>query len=82
MPNSAEAKSFLIKTFSMSEVQAQAILEMRLQRLTGLERGKIENEYRELKKKIEYFESLLSDQTKILGVYKTRIARNKRKLSR
>ena len=70
MPNSSEAKSFLIKTFSMSEVQAQAILEMRLQRLTGLERGKIENEYRELKKKIEYFESLLSDQTKILGVIK------------
>ena len=50
-----EARKGLMKTFKLSEIQAQAILDMRLQRLTGLERKKIEDEYLELIKKIEYY---------------------------
>ena len=69
-PNVANAKAFLNKIFQLSSVQAQAILEMKLQRLTGLERGKIETEYRELKTNITHYEALLSDQKKILEVIK------------
>lgn len=57
-----EAKSGLIEQFGLSELQAKAILEMRLQRLTGLERDKIRQEYEEIKKTIEYYKQILSDE--------------------
>jgi len=63
-----EARKGLIKTFKLSEVQAQAILDLRLQRLTGLERKKIEDEYLELIKKIEYYRSILESRTRLLGI--------------
>ena len=69
-PNASEAKAFLQKFFELSDKQAQSILEMRLQRLTGLERGKIETEYRDLKNKIAYYESLLTNQNKIFDLIK------------
>ena len=68
--STADAKNFLMKVFELSTKQAQSILEMRLQRLTGLERGKIETEYRELKERISYYEALLKDQNKIFNVIK------------
>lgn len=71
--NPIEAKKFLKKTYDLSDVQVQAILEMKLQRLTGLERDKIENEYKELNNKIKYFESLLNNQDKILDLIKTEL---------
>ena len=64
------AKERLMKTFSLSEIQAQAILDMRLARLQGLEREKIENEYAELQKKIAYYKELLADEKKLMGVVK------------
>jgi DNA gyrase subunit A len=63
-----EARTGLMERFALSEKQAQAILDMRLQRLTGLERDKIEQEYRELQKTIAYLRSLLADEQKIRGV--------------
>jgi DNA gyrase subunit A len=64
------AREGLMTQFGLSEKQAQAILEMRLQRLTGLERDKIENEYAELLKLITYYKDLLSDVHKIMLVVK------------
>ncbi len=64
------AKQALIKNFGLSEEQAKAILEMQLQRLTALEQDKIEAEYLELIKKIEYFKSVLKSKQKILGIIK------------
>ncbi len=61
-----EAKAVLIKEFSFSEKQAQAILDMRLQRLTALERHKLEEEYRSLMEEIAYLEALLGDENLIL----------------
>ncbi len=63
-----EARKGLMKKFKLSEVQAQAILDLRLQRLTGLERKKIEDEYGELIKKIEYYRSILESRTRLLGI--------------
>jgi DNA gyrase subunit A len=63
-----EAKERLIKRFEFTEVQAQAILDMRLQRLTGLEHEKLLEEYRELLKKIEYFQSILANPAVLRGV--------------
>ena len=57
-----EAKNGLMHKFGLTEVQAKAILDMRLQRLTGLERGKIKDEYEELMKQIEYLKGLLADE--------------------
>lgn len=57
-----DARERLMERFGLSEVQAQAILEMQLRRLQGLEREKIETEYRELQEKIEYYNRLLSDE--------------------
>jgi len=57
-----EAKSGLMERFTLSEIQAQSILEMRLQRLTGLERDKIINEYNEIMEKIAWFNQVLSDE--------------------
>jgi len=63
-----EAKDGLVKKFSLTEIQAQAILDLRLQRLTGLERKKIEDEYLDLIKKIEYYRSILESRTRLLGI--------------
>jgi len=57
-----DAKNGLIKNFELSEIQAKAILDMRLQRLTGLEREKIKEEYQELLNQIEYFKKVLADE--------------------
>jgi len=65
-----EAKSGLMERFELSEVQAQAILDMRLQRLTGLERDKVRNEYNELLKTIEELESILASEEKQRGIIK------------
>ena len=64
------ARSSLIAKFGLSEKQAQAILDMRLQRLTGLERKKIEDEYTEVMATIAYLESVLADEHKIMGIAK------------
>ena len=71
--NEPEAKMKLMKKFGLSDLQAQAILEMQLRRLTGLERNKIEDELALLKETIEYLESLLKDIFKILKVIKEEI---------
>jgi DNA gyrase subunit A len=71
--NVGEAKENLMKEFSLSDVQAQAIVDMRLRALTGLEREKLENEYRELMEKIAELKAILSDEHKLLGVIKEEI---------
>ncbi len=63
-----EAREGLISNFSLSNEQAQAILDMRLQRLTGLEREKIENEYLELMKKIAEYRAILADEQLVLQI--------------
>lgn len=68
--NGQIAKEKLIEEFTLSDIQAQAILDMRLQRLTGLERDKIDNEYKELMERITYLESILADENKLFGVIK------------
>ena len=65
-----EAKVALMKEFELSEIQSQAILEMQLQRLTALERDKIDAEYLELIKKIELFKVILASEKKIEGIIK------------
>lgn len=69
----AEAKQGLIERFGLSEKQAQAILDMRLQRLTGLEREKLEAEFAQLQATIEYLLSILGDELKLMGVIKDEI---------
>ncbi len=76
-----EARNGLITQFQLTEIQAQAILEMRLQRLTGLEREKIENEYRELMTLINYLQGLLADESKILEVIRTELLEIKDKFA-
>jgi len=71
--NIAEAKEKLIERFEFSQIQAQAICEMRLRSLTGLERNRLENEYDELKIKIKLYKEILSDNKKLLGVIKEEI---------
>ncbi|MCI7194961.1 MAG: DNA gyrase subunit A, partial [Acidaminococcus fermentans] len=66
--NGEVAKAALIEKFGLSDRQAQAILDMRLQRLTGLERQKIEDEYKEVMATIAYLEDVLSDEHKIMGI--------------
>ena len=65
-----EARTGLMKKFKLTEMQAQAILDLRLQRLTGLERKKIGDEYLELIKKIEYFRSVLESRERLIGIIK------------
>ncbi len=65
-----DARTKLIKKFKLSEIQAQAILDMRLQRLTGLQRKKIEEEYKQTIKLIAYLKSILESRTKVLGIIK------------
>ena len=62
------AKEELMKRFGLDDVQAQAIVDMRLRALTGLERSKIENEYAELMKTIEHLKAILADKNLLLGV--------------
>ena len=62
------AKERLVERFGLSEIQAQAILEMQLRRLQGLEHEKIDAEYKDLQEKIAYYKSLLADEAKLLGV--------------
>jgi DNA gyrase subunit A len=69
-----EAGANLISRFGLSEAQAKAILDMRLYQLTGLEREKLEAEYAELMKRIEYLESLLADDRLLFGVIKDELA--------
>ena len=68
-----EAKTGLMERFGLSDRQAQAILDMRLQRLTGLERDKIEAEYAELQKQIAYFRAVLADEQLVLGIIRDEI---------
>ena len=65
-----EAKSRLVADFSLTEVQAQAILDMRLQRLTGLEREKIHSEYQELLKNISQYKAILASPAMVLQIIK------------
>lgn len=68
--DATEARDALMSKFEFSEAQAQAILDMRLQRLTGLERDKLENEYKELRETIDYLRGILGDSVKLDGVVK------------
>ncbi len=74
-----EAKEGLMKEFQLSELQAKAILEMRLQRLTGLERDKIKAEYLDLLKQIENFRLILSDENLRMQIIKDELAEIKQK---
>ena len=65
-----EAKASLMKRFGLTEIQTDAILEMRLRRLTGLERHKIEEELAELRAKIDWFKRVLADVSLVLGIIK------------
>ena len=71
--NVAEAKNQLMDRFGLSDVQAQAIVDMRLRTLTGLEREKLESEYKELLAKIEELKAILADEKKLLTVIKEEI---------
>ena len=68
------AKERLMERFGFSELQAQAILEMQLRRLQGLEHEKIDAEYRELQEKIAYYKTILADEKLLLGVIKDEIS--------
>lgn len=69
----AEAKSGLIETFSLSAIQAQAILDMRLQRLTGLERDKIVEEYNQILKDIERLKAILANESMVMDIIKNEL---------
>ncbi|MDD4980454.1 MAG: DNA gyrase subunit A [Candidatus Omnitrophica bacterium] len=77
--NTENAKERLMKEFGLSDVQAQAILEMQLQRLTALERDKIDAEYLELLKKIELCKAILASEKKIEGIIKEDLEALKKK---
>ena len=74
-----DAKEKLMVRFGLSEIQSQAILDMRLARLQGLEREKIENEHNELMQKIAYYKSILADEHKLMGVIKDELIEIKQK---
>ena len=74
-----DAKEKLMVRFGLSEIQSQAILDMRLARLQGLEREKIENEHNELMQKIAYYKSILADELKLMGVIKDELIEIKQK---
>lgn len=77
--SSQMAKVSLMKKFKLSEIQSQAILEMQLQKLTGLERSKLEEEYKELLKAIDGYRSILSSEKKIEGIIKDEVLEIKKK---
>lgn len=74
-----EAKIQLMERFALTEIQAQAILDMRLQRLTGLEREKIEEEYAELQKMIAEYKAILADEQLVLNIIKDELTEIKEK---
>ena len=71
--NAAEAKKNLMERFELSDAQAQAIVDMRLRALTGLEREKLENEYKELMARIKQLKAILADRKVLLGVIRREI---------
>lgn len=73
------AKNSLMEKFSLSEKQAQAILDMRLQRLTGLEREKIEQEYKDIMERIAYLESVLADESLVYSIIREELLEIKRR---
>jgi len=75
------ARDALMQKFGLTQKQAEAILEMRLQRLTGLERDKLEEEYRELQEKIAYLRGVLADENKVLGIIKKELTEIKQKFA-
>ncbi len=77
--DAAEARRGLVARFALTEVQAQAILDMRLQRLVGLERERLQAEYRELQEKIAYLKSILEDEGRLWGVIKDELLAVKEK---
>lgn len=77
--NGAKAKINLIERFGLSDAQAQAIIDMRLKALTGLEREKLENEYNELMAKIAELQAILNDEKQLLGVIREEILITKEK---
>ena len=74
-----DAKPRLMERFGLSEIQSQAILDMRLARLQGLEREKIENEYNELMKQIEWFKKVLADESILMNIIKEELLEIKNK---
>ena len=78
-PTTQAAKERLCSRFGLSDKQAQAILDMRLARLTGLEQEKIQAEHDELSKLVAYYESILADETKLLSIIKEEILEVRRK---
>lgn len=74
-----DAKEKLCERFGLSEIQSQAILDMRLARLQGLERDKIDQEYAELKEKIAYYKKILSDEGMVLDIIKEELTEIKEK---
>lgn len=76
-----DAKVALVSKFNLSELQAKAILEMRLQRLTGLERDKINEEYAQLQAQIAYLESILKSEEKLKSIIKEELLEVKEKFS-
>lgn len=77
--DSNSAKESLIEKYAFSEVQARSIMDMKLQRLTGLEREKIEQEFQELERKIKEFKEILADDEKIYGIMKQELEEVKEK---
>jgi DNA gyrase subunit A len=73
------ARAGLMKQFKLTELQADAILEMRLQRLTQLEREKLDQEYKELIKAIAYYEDVLADERKLFGIVKSELVEVKQR---
>ena len=74
-----DAKEKLMERFGFSEIQAQSILDMRLARLQGLEKEKIENELKDLKEKIEYYKKILNDESLVLQIIKEELTEIKEK---
>lgn len=72
-PDESTAKQSLMSSFGLTDIQSQAILDMQLKRLTGLERSKIEDELQKLRERIDYLESILKDIFKILAIIKEEI---------
>ena len=77
----AEGKERLMNEFSLDDIQAQAIVQMRLGQLTGLERGKIEDELKALAEKIEELKAILADKSRLLAILKDEITEIKRRFN-
>ncbi|SHF44654.1 DNA gyrase subunit A [Desulforamulus putei] len=79
--NTEEAKKGLVEKFNLTQVQAEAIVEMRLRSLTALEVEKLETEYKELLQKIDYLRSVLADEKKVLGIIRDELIQVKEKFA-